>query len=100
MLVLVFAIFEGQVITVNDEALTAIANIVNDIRQIVQVILVHLDHAQSAGGIFIEQGFDDGRLAGAAAAPQQHMIAGLAGQKTFRVLHQFGFLGGDAEQIV
>ena len=100
MLVLMFSVLERQVIAVDDKALTAFADIINDIRQILQVVLVHLDHPQPPRRKLVQQRLDDGGLAGAPAAPQQHMVAGFAAQKPFRVLQDLRLLGIDAEQIL
>ena len=97
---MVFALFKRQIIAINDKALLALANVVNDVRQVVQVILVHLDHAQAPGCKLVQQGLDDGRLASAATAPQQHMVTGLARQKAFGVLDDFLFLGIDTKQVI
>ena len=100
VLVLGFTVLEGNVVAVHHETLGALAQIIDDLRQVHQVVLFHLDHAQPARRVFVQQRFHQRRLAGAPAAPQQRMVGGLAGQEAFGVLHQLPFLRVHAEQIV
>ncbi len=61
---------------------------------------MHLDQAQALAAEFAEQGFHQGGLAGAAAAGEQGVVGGPAGDEATRVLQQFRLLPLDAQQLV
>lgn len=62
-------------------------------------LLVDLDHAQALCGVFIQQGFDQRRLARAARPGEQHVVRGAAAHELQGVLLDALLLVVDAEQV-
>ncbi|OMP13011.1 hypothetical protein COLO4_02438 [Corchorus olitorius] len=68
------ALLEAQVVAVDDEFLGTAGHHLDDVGQVGEVGLVHLDEAQPLAGIGLQAGLDEGGLAGAARAREQHVV--------------------------
>jgi hypothetical protein len=90
---------ERQVVAEHQVALGAPGDAVGDLGQVDQVVLLDFDQAQALLVVLVEQTLDDGRLAGAARARQQHVVGGPALEELPRVLLDLVDLRADALQV-
>jgi hypothetical protein len=91
---------EGEVVAEDDEALRPAVNQVQHLRQVHQFILVHLDQAQALVAQLVEDGLDQGRLAGPPRSPEQEVV-GAAPGRNWRLLRRISaFCRSKAQQVV
>ena len=93
------AIFKAQVIAKDDELLRTVGDDIDDIRQVRQVGLVHFNQAQALTRVGIQASLDEGGLACATGARQQHIVGGFALHKLQGVALDLFLLAIDLFQI-
>ena len=97
--VAVLGAVEGEVVAEHEEALRPPRHLVGDLRQVDEVVLLHLDQAQALLVVLVEQALDDGGLARAARAGEQHVVGRPALDELPRVLLDLRDLRVDALQV-
>jgi hypothetical protein len=90
---------ERQVVAEHQEALGPPGDEIGDRRQVDQVVLLDLDEAQRLLVVLVEQALDDGGLAGAPRAGEQHVVRRPALQELAGVLLHLGDLRPDPLQV-